>query len=109
MKQTPILVLTRIAAANIAAHTFVTFAGATAGAAAKALGVADYDAEAGKPFAVNVQGTTKILCAGNIAEGGPIKSDANGKAIAQGGAGEILGYALAAGADGRIIEMLLTP
>lgn len=110
MQKTPVLTITQVATAAIAANLFVGFDGAAAGAAEKALGVAAYPANAaGDALAIDVLGTTKILCAGVIAIGGPIKSDANGKAVAQGGAGEILGYALETGAADKIIEMLLTP
>ena len=110
MQSTPIFSPTVIAAAALAANRFVTFAGAVCGAGAKALGVAQYAAASGDAVAVNVLGTTKVEAGGAIAVGGPIKSDASGKAIAQGGSGEILGYAIeAASGDGKIIEMLLTP
>ena len=54
--------------------------------------------EAGAAIALGAKGLT------------PVKTDADGRAIAQGGAGEIAGYALqAAGAAGQKIEVLLTP
>jgi len=110
MQSTPIFSPTVIAAAALLANRFVTFAGAVCGAGAKAFGVAQYPAVAGDAVALNALGTTKVEAGGAIAVGGPIKSDANGKAIAQGGSGEILGYALeAASGDGKIIEMFLTP
>lgn len=110
MQSTPIFSPTVIAAAALAANRFVTFAGAVCGAGAKAFGVAQYAVAAGDAVAVNALGTTKVEAGGELAVGGPIKSDANGKAIAQGGSGEILGYALeVASGDGKIIEMFLTP
>ena len=110
MQSTPILTLPLIAAAALSANRFTTFAGAVPGAGAKAAGVTQYAAATGDAVAGNVLGTTKVEAGGAIAVGGPIKSDASGKAIAQGGTGEILGYAIeAASADGKIIEMLLTP
>lgn len=115
MQKTPILTLTSVAAAAVAAHRFVDFDGTQCDAAgAKPMGVSTYAAASGEAFAVDVLGTTKVEAGAAIALGAkgltPVKTDADGKAIAQGGVGEIAGYALeAAGAAGEIIEILLTP
>ncbi|HYD12726.1 MAG TPA: capsid cement protein [Allosphingosinicella sp.] len=116
MQKTPILTLTSpVATAAVAQYRFVDFDGTQCDAAgAKPMGVSVHPAAIGEVFAVDVLGTTKVEAGAAIALGAkgltPVKTDANGKAIAQGGVGEIAGYALqAAGADGAIIEILLTP
>lgn len=108
MKQTPLLVLTATALTSIAAHRLVNFDGGYAAADGAAFGVSDYPAEPDRDFAVNVIGTAKLTAGGAIAKGGPIKVGAEGKGVAQGGAGTIVAYALsAATGDGAIIEALL--
>lgn len=109
MKQTPLLVLTATAIASLAAHRFVDFEGDYAAEGAGIVfGASDYAAEPGQDFAVNVIGTAKLTAGGAIAKGGPIKVGAEGKGVAQGGAGTIVAYALsAATGDGAIIEALL--
>jgi hypothetical protein len=116
MQKTPILTLTRVAGAAVAAHRFCDFDGTQCDVAgAKPMGVSVYKADAaGHSFAVDVLGTTKVEAGAAIPLGAkgltPIKTDANGKAIAHGGVGEIAGYALqAASGDGAVIEALLTP
>jgi hypothetical protein len=113
MQKTPILTLASVAAAAVAAHRFVDFDGTQSDVAgAKPMGVSVTAAAIGDAFAVDVAGTTKVEAGAAIALGAkgltPVKTDANGKAIAQGGVGEIAGYALqAACGDGSIIEVLL--
>lgn len=110
MQSTPIFSPTVVATAALAANRFVTFAGALCGAGAKALGVTQYAAAVGDAVAANVLGTTKVEAGGAVGLGVAVKSDAAGKAIAQGGTGEILGYAMeAASGDGKVFEILLTP
>jgi len=110
MQKTSLFSLTQIATAAISAARFVgLMTGAHCAAGVKALGVSQYPAAVGDAFAVDVHGTTIVEAGGAIVAGGPVKSDANGKAIAQAGAGEILGYAVtAATADGQKIEVLLS-
>jgi hypothetical protein len=115
MQKITILTLTRVAAAAVATARFVDFDGTQCDVAgAKPMGVSVNAAAIGEAFPVDVLGTTKIEAGAAIALGAkgltPVKTDANGKAIAQGGVGEIAGYALqAAAGDGQIIEVLLTP
>ncbi len=108
-QQSVLFTLTRIAAAAVAANRFITFTGAqNTSAGAKCLGVSDMPAAAGEAFPVKVHGTSMIEAGGAIGAGVAIKSDANGKAVAQGGTGEILGYSLeAASGDGAIFEGIL--
>lgn len=116
MQKTTILTLSVVAGAAVAAHRFVDFDGTQCDVAgAKPFGVSSYKADAaGQAFAVDVIGTTRVEAGAAIALGAkgltPVKTDADGRAIAHGGAGEIAGYARqAAGAAGAIIEVLLTP
>lgn len=110
MQKSVIFAMTALACAAVSAHRFVgMLTGAHCAAGVKAQGVADAPAAIGEAFTVNVLGTAIVETGGAIAVGGPIKSDANGKAIAQAGAGEILGYAVTASTgDGQKIEALLT-
>lgn len=115
MQKIPILTLTCIAAAVIATGRFCDFDGTqcdTAGSKPK--GVSVNPAIIGDHFPLDVLGTTKVEAGAAIPLGPkgltPVKTDANGKAIAHGGVGEIAGYAMqAAVGDGHVIEVLLTP
>lgn len=115
MQKTPVLTLTSVAAAAVAPHRFCDFDGTQCDAAgAKPMGVSVYKAETGEAFAVDVLGTTKVEAGAAIPLGAkgltPVKTDANGRAIAQGGEGIIAGYALQpAGGLGVVIEIMLTP
>ena len=115
MQKTPILTLTSVATVAVATARFVDFDGSQVDVAgAKPMGVSVNAAPIGEAFPVDVLGTTKVEAGAAIPLGAkgltPVKSDANGKAIPQAGAGEIAGYALqAAAGDGSVIEILLTP
>ncbi len=99
----PVLSLTAVAASTIAANRFVTPAGAQAGADANTLGVCRQAAVATDKITVDVLGTA-------IAAGATVKSDASGRAITWASSGAKVGLALeAAGAAGRLIEVLLIP
>jgi hypothetical protein len=105
------------AGTNIAAGRFVTisgknakgaYVGAHTGAGGQASGVAETDAIADK---TDWRGGTNLTRKGSVARvvtgaaipfiagGTPVKSDANGKAIPQGGTGVILGYFLGQATD----------
>ncbi len=112
MKQSiPILTIDRVSAGAIAAHRFVTAAGAQAGADANAIGVArNAAAAAAVRIPVDVLGTAIVEAGAAVAAGATLKSDANGKAITWAAAGAKLAIALdAAGGDGELIEVLLIP
>lgn len=77
-------------------------------------GVAEQDAAATSVDAhsvnrmVNVsrRGTiARVVAGGTIAAGNPVKVGANGKALAQGGSGNIVGYCVKGGANGDIVEV----
>lgn len=110
MQKCVVFSMTVIAAAAVIANRFVgMLTGAHCAAAAKAQGVSQYDAPIGEAFAVDVLGTTIVESGAAVAAGVAVKSDATGRAIAQAGAGEILGYSVnAATAAGQKIEVLLT-
>lgn len=111
MHSKPILTDTSVATGAIAAHRFVTFGGAQAGAGATAKGISNYAASgAGKALAVTVLGSEKLEVGAAVAAGDVLKSDAQGRGIPQAGAGTILARALtAAGAAGGFVEALLLP
>jgi hypothetical protein len=52
-------------------------------------------------------GISKVVAGGTIASGAAVASDLNGKAITATTGKQILGYALEAGANNRIISVLL--
>jgi len=107
----PLLTLTIIAAGAIAAHRFVTAAGAQAGADANAIGASRSAAgTASEKIPVDVIGTTVIESGAAIAAGATLKSDANGRAITWAASGARLAIALqAASAAGQLIEVLFIP
>ena len=113
MQKTPILTLTAIAPSAVTKYRFVDYDGSMCDAAGdNPFGVSVTDADVGDAFAVDVLGTTKVEAGAAIPLGAkgltPVKTDAAGKAIAQGGVGSIAGYALeAASAAGAVIEVLL--
>lgn len=112
MQQKPILTESIVAAAAIVAQRFVGFDDLQASVAGQAvLGVSDYEASAaGKAIAVTVLGTTKVEAGAAVARGDLVKSDANARAIPQGGAGKVVARALTGtNVVGALIEVLLIP
>lgn len=110
MQQSLLFSISLIAASAITGQRFVDWQGNIAAADEDTPGVAQSDAVAGQAFAVNVLGTAMVMSGGAIAVGGPVKVGANGKAIAQGGAGAIVGRAVTAStAADQLIEILLLP
>lgn len=109
MQKTVLLSFSAVATAAITAGRFVgMMTGAHCAAAAKALGVAQSNAAIGESVAVDICGTAIVEAGGAFAAGVELKSDANGKAIARAGAGELAGYAItASGGDGQKVEILL--
>jgi len=110
MQKISLFAMTAIATAAVTANRFVgMLTGAPCAAGAKAQGVAQYNAAVGEAFAVDVLGTSIVDAGAAVAAGAAVKSDASGRAIPQGGVGEILGYAVtAATAADQKIEVLLT-
>lgn len=83
---------------------------AVAGDGAHADGVLQNDpAAVGRAAEVAIGGIVKVKCGGLVTRGGPVASDAAGKAVNPGTGDIILGTALETGADGAIIAMLFHP
>lgn len=72
-----------------------------------AIGVAKYDAVQNAKIGVMRGGIVPVTASGAIAAGGPVKADATGKAVAQGGTGIILGYAMSGCADTEDCQVAL--
>ena len=108
MQKRPIFSLSLVASAALLANRFATIGGAYPAAGAAAFGVTDTDAAPGADVAVDIIGTSKITAAAAFAAGADLKTDATGRALAQGGAGTILATSLeAATAEGQVVEVLL--
>jgi hypothetical protein len=83
---------------------------AVAGDGAHADGILQNDpAAAGRAAEVAIGGVVKVLCGGVVTRGGPVGSDAAGKAVNAASGDIILGTALETGANGAIIAMLFHP
>lgn len=110
-QSTPLITLPVVAAGAIAAHRFVTPAGAQAGADAVTLGVSrSVAAGAGVRTPVDAIGTTIIESGGAFSLGATLKSDASGRGITWVTAGAKTAIALQeATAAGQFIEVLLLP
>jgi hypothetical protein len=106
----PVQTLTIAATGTIAAHRFVTPAGAQAGADANAIGVSKTAAVSGDKVPVNTLGTSIVEAGAAITAGATVKADASGRAITWVTSGARLGVALeAAGGAGEFIEVFLIP
>lgn len=84
------------------------------GAGEYAFGVAEADSAADTEPDTSVErrvnvvrrgAIARVLAAGSISAGGPVKSDADGKAIAQAGSGVIVGYACNDCGNGDIVDV----
>lgn len=110
-QSTPILTLSVIAVAALAADRFVTPAGAVPAAGATALGVGRTSAAIGERQPVDVLGTAIVETGGAIAANALVETDAQGRAVTQ-AAGVVLAR-LAPGevatAAGQFVEVLLLP
>ena len=110
----PILRLTRIAGATLAAERFVAADGTYPPAGGHALGVTETKAASGDLIAVMVLGLAVVEAAGAITKDVLVQTDANGQAkahVASGaGAGKALGRAMTAAAQaGDLIQVHLIP
>lgn len=103
-----LLPITVLLSATVAAHRFVTPAGAQTVADANSLGVAREGNVAGTRIAVDSIGTASVEAGAAVAVGATVKSDATGRAITWVTSGARLGVALeAATAAGQFIECRL--
>ena len=65
---------------------------------------------ANKLCTIRVMGTTKIVCSGTVTEMARVGTSSDGRcAVATGDGALVAGISLEAGAEGDIIEILLTP
>lgn len=95
---------------TVAAHRFVTPAGAQAGADAVTLGVARLAGVSGDLIPVDTDGTVRVEAGAAIALGATLKSDASGRGITWVTSGAKVAIALtAATAAGDFIEAQLIP
>ena len=110
MQGIPLLCLPRVLTGTVAAHRFVTHAGAQAGADANTLGVTRTAGVSGEMASIDVIGTTIAEAGAAVAVGAQLETDASGRAITWATSGPVVGRALqAAGAAGDMIEILLIP
>lgn len=106
-QKNPLLTLTAIATAALAAERFVTAAGAYPAAGANAFGVTNTSAASGARVAVDVIGTTVVTAGAAIAANAYLQVGPTGKAVTR-TTGVTVAQALqAASADGDRIEVLL--
>jgi len=106
----PVLTLTRALTGTVIAASFVTVAGAQAGADVNALGVVRTAGVSGDKVAIDVLGTAIVLSGAAVTAGASLKSDAAGKAIDWATSGAKLAIALeAATAADQPIEVFLIP
>lgn len=83
---------------------------AIVGDGAHADGVLQNDpAAAGRAAEVAIAGVVKVKCGGVVTRGGPVGSDADGKAVNAAAGDIILGTALETGANNAIIAILFHP
>lgn len=107
---TSLLALPVTLTGTVAAHRFVTAAGAQAGVDANTLGVARGAGVAGEKITVDVIGTAIVESGAAIAAGATLESDASGRAVTWASSGGKVGIALQAAAGaGEFIEVLLLP
>lgn len=105
---TPLLPLALLLTATVAAHRFVSPAGAQVVADANSLGVSRTGDVAGTRIPVDCIGTASVEAGAAVAIGATVKSDASGRAITWVTSGARLGIALeAATAAGQFIEVRL--
>lgn len=80
-----------------------------AGDGTHADGVVNNDPVSGRVAEVAIGGIVKVKCGGVVTRGGPVASNADGKAVNPTTGDIILGTALETGADGAIIAMIFHP
>ncbi|MDH4276405.1 MAG: DUF2190 family protein [Gammaproteobacteria bacterium] len=107
---TPLLTLTKTLSGTVAAHRFVTPAGAQAGADAVSQGVTRTAGVSGDKVPMDAIGTTIVETGAAVALNDTLKSDASGRGITWVTSGAKTAMALeAATAAGQFIEVLLLP
>lgn len=99
--------VTVVATALLASNRFVAYEGkypSAGGGAKDAQGVSEFAAEKGEAVSVVTSYSYPVLAAGTIQFGDPVKSDAEGRAIAA-TTGEHCGIALGAATAGQLVEV----
>jgi hypothetical protein len=109
MQAIALLTLTRTAGAALTAQRFVAPDGTVPAAGANTLGVTRTDAAAGSPVAVDAIGTAIVEAAAAIADGAPIETTVDGRAVTKTTGISVARALQAAGAAGDKIEVLLIP
>lgn len=100
--------LTTTLSGTVAAHRFVTVAGAQAGADANTLGVARSGGGSGDKITVDVLGTAIVEAGAAISAGATLETDSSGRGVTWATSGPKVGIALeAASGAGVFIEVLL--
>lgn len=106
----PIQTLSRTASATLAAHRFVTVAGAVPAANAAVFGVTQTAATSGQLLPVVTLGTARVEAGAAVTAGAVVMTDNQGRAVTHTSTNVKVGYALtAAGAAGEFIEVFLIP
>jgi prophage tail gpP-like protein len=115
------LVKTMIAGAAVAAHRLVKFDGTTAAqviqataASSVTIGVSDLGADAAADMLdVIIDGIATVEAGGTIAQGDPVTSDANGKAVVAAPAAtvtaRIIGFAMEGAVSGDLFGVRIAP
>lgn len=110
MQKTPILTLTAIAAAALAAERFITASGAYPTARQGAWGATTTSANTGEVVAVDVLGTTIATAGAAFAKDASLAIGTSGKAVAAEAGDVIVARALeAATGDGARVQVFLIP
>lgn len=110
MQSVSLLTLTQTLSGTVAAHRFVTWAGAQAGADANTMGVARTAGVSGEKVSIDVMGTAIVESGAAVTAGSQLESDASGRAINWATSGPVIGRALQAAAGaGEFIEVVLIP
>lgn len=110
MQKTPILTLTALAAAALAAERFITASGAYPTARQGAWGATVTAASLGSPVAVDVLGTTIATAGGAFSKDASLAVGTSGKLVAAESGDVIVARALAASTgDGARVQVFLIP
>lgn len=104
----PLLTLTVIASATVAASRFVTQDGAYPSAGAKGHGVTRSSGVSGDLIPVDVLGTAIVEAGGTVAKDAALELDATGRVVTK-STGVAVAKAMEAGVVGGLIEVLLIP
>jgi hypothetical protein len=106
----PIQTLSRTASATLAAHRFLTVAGAVPANGAVTFGVTQSAATSGQLLPVVTLGTARVEAGDAVTAGAVVMTDNQGRAVPHTSTNAKVGYALtAATAAGQFIEVFLIP